>query len=168
MKRANEMERKSEQEYMHVCVRVCVRVSVWKKEREWESKKNRATFLYAVFRAGVPHLTLLPNFCDWLYTLRYDHIRKKAIARQRITKTFNSSCDSRTTSLPKNYFIINLFGTVEKLPDAIIVLRHLDIFQRVSDYCGKSSVFFSGEDGRWDLAVRSDSIQGTIHRSYSR
>jgi len=70
MKRANEASewakeraREMKREWKYI------RVHVWER---WKGEKSSDNFCTTVFRAGAPRLTLLPNFCDWLYTLRSD------------------------------------------------------------------------------------------------
>jgi len=62
----NESERERRERERESCVHARVRGKEREREREGGNaeEKNRAPILYAVFRAGVPRLTLLPNFCD--------------------------------------------------------------------------------------------------------
>lgn len=72
--RAKERAREKKREWKYTCV------YVWER---WKGEKSSDNFCTTVLRAGASRLTLLPNFCDWLYTLRSDITSVKSGPRGR-------------------------------------------------------------------------------------
>lgn len=148
-------------------------VPAWKRERMrevWKVKKktNRApfssdNFVRSFVCVGAPRLTLLPNFCDWLYTLRerYDYICKSKKNTDRTVGNDQSGKIQRETSIPRD----STTATRESILLNVIYARarnFANCYVNVNSDRSTEIVASKSVEIRSKPTVQSGSIRGTI------